>query len=90
MEFDRALVRRLAHLSRLSLSGDEEELAGELGLMAEYLQRLSGTPAGEGAWTGPMNEMREDRAGQSLPREELLAPAPAADGAHFLVPRTVE
>ena len=91
MEFGKELAERMAELSRLSLSGSEaEELAERMARMTDYLRVLSSVETGETAAPRSVNALREDRAGQSLPREELLAVAPASDGVQFLVPRTVE
>jgi aspartyl-tRNA(Asn)/glutamyl-tRNA(Gln) amidotransferase subunit C len=94
---DRAQVRHVARLARLSLSPEEEErFAAQLGKVLEYIERLQAVDvsgveplsfAGDAKASAPL---REDAPRPSLPREKVLAQAPQQDGKAFLVPRIIE
>lgn len=92
----RAEVEHVAHLARLQLSPDEvEAFTRQLDKILEHMQVLNeldttDVPPTYHVLPGLTNVFREDVPGPSLPREEVLANAPAsADGA-FLVPRVIE
>jgi len=94
---DRAQVRHVARLARLALSEEEEErFAAQLGQVLEYVERLQAVDvagveplsfAGDAAASLPL---REDEPRPSLPRDKVLAQAPAHNGEAFLVPRILE
>lgn len=97
MSIDRAQVRHVARLARLSLSQEEEErFAAQLGHVLGYIERLSGVDvsgveplsfAGDAAAGLPL---RDDVPHQSLLREKVLAQAPQHDSQAFVVPRIIE
>ena len=97
MAIDRAQVRHVARLARLSLSGEEEErLAAQLAHVLEYIERLQAIDV-EGvaplSFAGDAQAgiaLREDEVRPSLPREKVLAQAPQQDGEAFVVPRIIE
>jgi len=88
-------VDRISALSRLELAeGEKEQLAAELESIVTYMEILNQLPTED---VEPLshvfpvkNVLREDTVLPSQDRAELLANAPASDGASFLVPRTVE
>ncbi|NPA40892.1 MAG: Asp-tRNA(Asn)/Glu-tRNA(Gln) amidotransferase subunit GatC [Aquificae bacterium] len=91
---DRKWVEKIALLARLELKEEEiqlfsKQLADILEFVKEldeldtsnvepYIQKVSRTP------------MREDKPGESLPREEALMNAPEEEKGFFVVPRIVE
>ena len=90
MEITSEQARRVAELARLRL--DEAELprlAAEMSALIAYfdqLQQLDTADVEPTTHVVPFScPLREDRARPSLPREELLAPAPASHGGEFFV-----
>jgi aspartyl-tRNA(Asn)/glutamyl-tRNA(Gln) amidotransferase subunit C len=92
---DRAQVRHVARLARLSLSAEEEErLAAQLGHVLEYVERLQQVDV---AGVEPLSfageaglPLRADEPRPGLLRERVLAAAPEHDEQAFAVPRIVE
>ncbi|MBW3578621.1 MAG: Asp-tRNA(Asn)/Glu-tRNA(Gln) amidotransferase subunit GatC [Actinobacteria bacterium] len=87
-------VRYVASLARLALSDDEvRRLAPQLSKILEYAEQVGHVAADDVVATShpyPLhNVLREDRVEQSLPREDLLAAAPAVEDDRFVVPRIV-
>jgi aspartyl-tRNA(Asn)/glutamyl-tRNA(Gln) amidotransferase subunit C len=85
-------VAHVAHLARLELSDDElETYTEQLGAILDHAQDVaaldtSGVPPT--AHPLPLeNVLRADVVRPSLDRDEVLAQAPAAEGAYFRVPR---
>jgi aspartyl-tRNA(Asn)/glutamyl-tRNA(Gln) amidotransferase subunit C len=85
-------VAHVAHLARLELSDDElETYTEQLGAILDHAQDVaaldtSGVPPT--AHPLPLeNVLRDDVVRPSLDRDEVLAQAPAAEGAFFRVPR---
>ena len=94
---DRTQVRHVARLARLQLSPQEEErFAAQLGHVLEYIERLSAVDVSGVeplAFAGDAQAglaLREVEPRPGLPRAEVLAQAPQADGKAFLVPRIIE
>ena len=88
-------VRHVAHLARLELSDDELEMfTGQLATILEHAARVSALDtAGVAATAHPfplVNVLRPDVVRPSLPRDEVLAEAPAAEDGRFRVPRILE
>ena len=84
----------MAQLSRLSLSGQEQELfARQLGDILGYMDVLAkvDTSAVEPLYSPAQHTSatREDVAAHVRTRQEVLANAPEADGEYFMVPRIV-
>jgi aspartyl-tRNA(Asn)/glutamyl-tRNA(Gln) amidotransferase subunit C len=89
-----AEVRHVASLARLTLTDDEvRELAQELSAILDYAEHV-GEVAAEDVppTTHPFaltNVSRPDAPQPSLPREDVLAMAPAVEQDRFAVPRIV-
>ncbi len=83
---------KIALLARLELTAEELDLfTGQLGDILQYMEKLTeadvegvepfiNAAAGGNVW-------REDRPGESLPREAALANAPREEDGFFRVPR---
>ncbi len=85
-------VAHLAHLSRLAVTDEELDLfAGQLGAVLDAVAQVGQADVGDVAPTThavPMtNVFREDVARPSLPRDAVLAGAPAAEDGRIRVPR---
>ena len=88
----RAEVEHVARLARLALTGPElDSLTTELGAILEHTAQVSALDtAGVPPTAHPLplvNVFRADSTRPSLPRDEVLAEAPAAEGGRFRVPR---
>lgn len=88
-------VKYVAHLARLHLTPEEEQLFGaQLGQVLEYmaqLNRLDVSQVEPTAHAVPLaNITRPDTVQPSLPLEEALRNAPAQADGLFLVPKIVE
>ena len=94
MAITREEVHNLAHLARLSLSGDEEaRVAEELSTLLDYVDQLRSLDTSA---VPPMthvldvyNVTRDDEPVQRISHEEALKPAPDADADHFRVPKVI-
>jgi aspartyl-tRNA(Asn)/glutamyl-tRNA(Gln) amidotransferase subunit C len=85
-------VAHLARLARLAVSDEELDLfAGQLDVVLQSVARVGEAAAEDVTPTThavPMtNVMRPDVARPSLPRDVVLAAAPAAEDGRFRVPR---
>ena len=85
-------VAHLAHLSRLAVTEEELDLfAGQLGAVLDAVAQVGKADVADVPPTThavPMtNVFREDVARPSLPREVVLAGAPAAEDGRIRVPR---
>jgi aspartyl-tRNA(Asn)/glutamyl-tRNA(Gln) amidotransferase subunit C len=92
---DRDTVEYVARLARLALTEEERDrFAEQLGRILEYADRLRALPLDDVPPTLhalPMtNVLREDAVAPSLPRDEVLAQAPAHRDGFFEVPRVFE
>lgn len=92
---DRDTVEHVARLARLALTEEERErFAEQLGRILEYADRLSALPLDDVPPTShalPMtNVLRDDAVATSLPRDEVLAQAPAHRDGFFVVPRVFD
>ena len=101
MAIDRAQVRKVARLARLSLTdAEEEKFAAQLSHVLDYIETLAAVDvsgvaplafagdAGDAGGDGAL--LRPDLVLPGLSREEVLAAAPAANGTAFLLPRILE
>ena len=95
MPLDRSAVDHVARLARLDLTEEERDrMQKELTGILEHAEKiqsldLDGVPPTSHAL--PLsNVMRADEARPSLPPEEALANAPAAEDGRFRVPRIIE
>lgn len=87
-------VEYVALLARLELTAEEKKMyLRQLGDILEYAQklnRLDTTGVPPTAHVLPLkNVFREDRPGEHLPPEKVLANAPDKEGQFFKVPRIV-
>jgi aspartyl-tRNA(Asn)/glutamyl-tRNA(Gln) amidotransferase subunit C len=88
---DREQVLHVARLARLSLSDDEvQRMAGELSTVLGHIEKiaeldLDGVPPTSHVVEVP-NALRPDEPRPSLPRDVVLAVAPAVADGGFLVP----
>lgn len=88
-------VRRVAELAKIALTGQEEvRLQAEMEeilMFARRLQAIDVQNVPETQHILPVvNVLRWDEACPSLPREQILAAAPAREDVFMAVPRTVE
>ncbi len=99
MSLTRQEVAHLARLSRLALSDDElDHLAPQLDVILSSVARVAEAGTAEEmagipptSHAVPMtNAFRVDAVTPSLPRDEVLACAPAAEDGRFVVPRILE
>lgn len=94
MEIDRALVEKLAELSRLALTPEEvERMRVQLhGILEKFEEIKALDVAGVEPTTQAVpvaSVTRPDVPAPSLPREQALANAPAAYEGCFRVPRVI-
>jgi aspartyl-tRNA(Asn)/glutamyl-tRNA(Gln) amidotransferase subunit C len=88
---DRGQVLHVANLARLELSDDEvERMAAELTKILDHVEKISeldldGVPPTTHVVEVP-NALRPDEPRPSLPRDVVLAQAPAVAEGGFLVP----
>jgi aspartyl-tRNA(Asn)/glutamyl-tRNA(Gln) amidotransferase subunit C len=92
---DDRTIAHVARLARLELSPEETEaFRTQLGSILDHfktLQALDLTDVPATSHVLPMtNVLREDVPERSLPREEVLATAPAAEDGYFVVPPVIE
>lgn len=95
MSVDAETVRRIAHLARIAVSGDEvEHLRGEINAILAFVEQLQEVDvAGVEPMTSviPMEmKKRSDVVTDGENAEAILKNAPAAEGSFFLVPKVVE
>lgn len=87
-------VRRVAHLARLELSGEEiSRMTGQLDAILRYVAKLdeldtTGVPTTTHT-QDVINAFRDDVVRPSLPRELALANGPNQNGESFVVPRII-
>jgi len=90
----REQVLHVARLAKLTLGPEEEErFSAQLGRILEYVELLQEIDAETDELThvSPVaTELRPDDPAPSLPREEILALAPEADGETMHVPPVIE
>jgi aspartyl-tRNA(Asn)/glutamyl-tRNA(Gln) amidotransferase subunit C len=93
-DFSQEMVQRVAHLARLSFSGEElSKFSRQLSDIVGYVEKLneldtaSVEPLGNPfALPAPM---REDTVIPSMPVNDLLANAPVVKSGHFAVPKVI-
>jgi aspartyl-tRNA(Asn)/glutamyl-tRNA(Gln) amidotransferase subunit C len=95
MTITRADVEHLARLSRLALSDEElDRMASQLDVIVGAVARVGEVAADDIPPTShavPLtNVFRPDEVRPSLPRDEVLAAAPAAEQGRFRVPRILD
>lgn len=92
VRISRADVEHVARLARLALTVEEQEqLTGELGAILDHAAQISALETdGVPPTSHPLpivNVLRADLPSPGLPRDEVLAAAPAAEDGRFRVPR---
>ena len=95
MKITDELLDKIAHLSKLHLSGAErEDLKQDFQRMLDFVDKLQevDTTGVEPLvhMTDEVNRLREDIPQPPLDRKALLKNAPQTDGAHFMVPKVVK
>ncbi|MFL6077332.1 MAG: Asp-tRNA(Asn)/Glu-tRNA(Gln) amidotransferase subunit GatC [Mycobacteriales bacterium] len=95
MSITREEVAHLAKLARLAVTEDELDLfAGQLGVILDAVASVGQVAADDIPPTShavPLtNVFRPDEVRPSLPREKVLAAAPAAEDDRFRVPRILD
>jgi aspartyl-tRNA(Asn)/glutamyl-tRNA(Gln) amidotransferase subunit C len=88
---DRDQVLHVARLARLDLSADEvEKMASELSHVLGYIETINELDLDDVQPTSHVvdvtNRLRDDVPGPSLPRDVVLAAAPAVEDDGFSVP----
>jgi len=94
-KIDKALVRKVAKLSRLELTDAEvEEFTRQLGAILEYVEKMNELDTSD---VEPMahclpisNIFRDDCIKESLGTEKTLGNAPERDGEFFKVPKILD
>lgn len=95
MPIDRSAVDHVARLARLDLSEEERSrMQVELSAILDHAERIQALDLDDLQPTShpvPLkNMMRADEVTDSLPQEEALSNAPAAEDGRFRVPRIIE
>jgi aspartyl-tRNA(Asn)/glutamyl-tRNA(Gln) amidotransferase subunit C len=95
MKLSLAQVEHVANLARLALTQEEKELFREqLSSILDHAERLQAVDTDAIPPTATVlplqNVLRDDEVRPSLPREEALANAPAAEDGYFRVPAVLE
>ncbi len=95
MKITDELLDKIAHLSKLHLSGEErDELKEDFQRMLDFVDKLQevDTTGVEPLihMTDAVNRLREDKPQPPLSQEALLKNAPQSDGTHFMVPKVVK
>jgi aspartyl-tRNA(Asn)/glutamyl-tRNA(Gln) amidotransferase subunit C len=95
MSVDLETVKRVAHLARIRVSEDEaESMRGELNAILAFVEQLNEVDvAGVEPMTSvlPMRmKKRADVVSDGGIAADVVANAPAAQGAYFVVPKVVE
>ena len=91
---DREQVRKVAHLARLELTSQEEELfTTQLGSILDYFEQLNELDVENVKPTtraiDVSNVTRQDKLQPYPDREEILQGAPEQEGEYFKVPRII-
>jgi len=95
VQFTREQIDYVAHLARIELTEEERELFGaQLASILAYVEKLNELDTTDVAPTahvmGLRNVFREDVERPSVPRERMLANAPAAACGCYLVPKILD
>ena len=95
MKIDRAMLDKIAHLSRLDFDGkDAEKMMEDMTKIVDWVEKLKevNTDGVEPLTTMSfeVNVLREDKVKQHLPHDEALKNAPKKDDQFFRVPKVLE
>ncbi len=91
----RADVEHVAQLARLALDDDElDQFTRELGVILEHAEDIAALEIDDVEPTAHplplVNVLRPDEVTPPLPRDEVLAEAPAVEDGRFRVPRILD
>jgi aspartyl-tRNA(Asn)/glutamyl-tRNA(Gln) amidotransferase subunit C len=95
MQIDRALLDKIAHLSRLEFDEkDAEKMMKDMSAIITWVEQLNAVDT-EGVeplttMSHEINALREDVVQPHLPHENALINAPAKDADYFRVPKVLE
>lgn len=95
MKVNKALIQKLAKLSKLDLSEAEQEMMkGDLANIVQFVEKLNEVDL-EGVEplqyiTAENNVLREDDVKQEITQEEALKNAPMHDSDYFKVPKVLK
>lgn len=95
MKIDRALLDKIAHLSRLEFDEkDAEKMMADMSAIVDWVEKLKEVDT-EGVeplttMSHEVNRMRDDEQREHLSRERALLNAPTKDGEFFKVPKVLE
>jgi aspartyl-tRNA(Asn)/glutamyl-tRNA(Gln) amidotransferase subunit C len=95
MSVDAATVRRIAHLARIAVAGEEvEHLRGELNAILAFVEQLREVDVAD---VEPMTSVtpmrmkqRADLVADGDIPDQILKNAPAREDSYFVVPKVVE
>ncbi len=95
MQIDRALLDKIAHLSRLEFDEkDAEKMMKDMSAIVTWVEQLNevNTDGVEPLTTmsHEINVLREDEVKPHLSHEEALRNAPKKDSDYFRVPKVIE
>jgi aspartyl-tRNA(Asn)/glutamyl-tRNA(Gln) amidotransferase subunit C len=95
MEVNKETVKKIAHLSRLQFTDQEEnQLVGEMNNILSWMEKLNelDTTAVEPLihMSAELNVVREDIVKDELPHKNALLNAPKKDSDYFRVPKVIE
>ena len=95
MKIDRALLDKIAHLSRLEFDEkDAEKMMTDMTAIVDWVEKLKEVDT-EGVeplttMSHEINVMREDEVREHLSHERALLNAPKKDAEYFRVPKVIE
>jgi aspartyl-tRNA(Asn)/glutamyl-tRNA(Gln) amidotransferase subunit C len=95
MKIDRALLDKIAHLSRLEFDGkDAEKMMNDMTAIVDWVEKLKevNTDGVEPLTTMSyeVNVLREDEVKEHLSHDRALKNAPKKDADYFRVPKVLE
>jgi aspartyl-tRNA(Asn)/glutamyl-tRNA(Gln) amidotransferase subunit C len=95
MKVDHEALQKIAHLARLEISPEEEtDLLNSLNGVLTWMEQLNEVDTTGVAplthMSDETNVLRDDVAGNHLPREQAFANAPQHDDQFFEVPKVLE
>jgi aspartyl-tRNA(Asn)/glutamyl-tRNA(Gln) amidotransferase subunit C len=95
MKIDRALLDKIAHLSRLEFEEkDAEKMMQDMTNIVNWVEKLNevNTDGVEPLTTmsHEVNALRDDKAGQHIGHADALRNAPKKDQDYFRVPKVIE
>lgn len=95
MKIDRALLDKIAHLSRLEFDGkDAEKMMKDMTAIVDWVEKLKevDTDGVEPLTTmsSELNVLREDEVKPHLSHDRALRNAPKKDSDYFRVPKVIE